>query len=50
MSANVVVYRDREGATWTRPQADFFDGRFERVVPDDDEDNATHPKAGRAEA
>ena len=50
MSANVVVYRDRAGATWTRPQADFFDGRFERVAPDDGEDDATLPKAERVGA
>jgi hypothetical protein len=27
----LVVYVAEDGRTWVRPQAEFFDGRFERV-------------------
>jgi len=32
--APTVVYSDREtGTLWSRPAKEFFDGRFERVIP-----------------
>ena len=40
LSANVVVYREASGATWTRPQDKFFDGRFEYIAPNADDADA----------
>lgn len=44
---DAVIYDDRDGTTWVRPKAEFYDGRFEKILHPQDTD-VVHAKSNRA--